>query len=64
MRRQGYLKKIIMLGKMEGSKKRGSQIIIDTIEEAIGMSLQKLSRSVWTLLILRVTRSQSQFSGM
>ena len=55
-----------MLGKVEGSRKRGRPNMrwIDSIKEAIGMSLQKLSRAVedrrlWTSLIHRVTRCWS-----
>ena len=66
MRRQDSLEKTIMLGKVEGSRKRGRPNMrwIDSIKEAIGMSLQKLSRTVEyrtlkTSLINRVARSQS-----
>ena len=57
MRRQDSLEKTIMPGKVEGSTKRGRPNMrwIDSIKEAIGMSLQKLSRVVedralWTLI--------------
>ena len=70
MRRQDSLEKTIMLGKVEGSRKRGRANMrwIDPIKEAIGLSLQELSRAVedrtlWTSLIHRVTRSRSQLDG-
>ena len=48
MRRQDSLEKTIMLGRAEGSRKRGRPNMrwIDSIKEAIGMSLQELSRAV------------------
>ena len=71
MRRQGSLEKTIMLGKTEGSRKRGRPHMrwIDFIEEAIGMRLQELSRAVedrtsWTALIHMVSRSQNHLKSM
>ena len=48
MRRQDSSEKTTMLGKLEGSMKRVKTSIkwIDFIKEAIGMSLQELSRAV------------------
>ena len=61
----GSLKKIIILGQIEGRRKRGitNERWIDSINETISMSLQELSRAVeermlWISLIHRVTRSQ------
>ena len=50
MRRHNSLGNTIMLGKVEGSRKRGcpNKRWIDSTQEAIGMSLQKLSRAVRT----------------
>ena len=66
MRRQDSLEKIIMLGKAEGSRKRGRPNMrgVDSKKEAIGRSLQKLHRAVEdktlrTSFIHRVARSQS-----
>ena len=66
MRRQDSLEKTIMLGKVEGSRKRGRPNMrwIDSIKAAMGIGLQDLSRAVedrtlWTSLIHRVTRTQS-----
>lgn len=63
MRRQGCLEKTMMLGKIEGSRKRGRPNIrgTDSIKEATGISLQKLSkaaedRTLWTSLIHRVAK--------
>lgn len=61
LRRQGSLEKTILLGKLDGSRKRGraNTRYIDSTEEAIGVSLQEPSRAVedrtpWTSLIHRV----------
>ena len=55
VRRQGSLGETIMLGKIEGSRKRERPNIrsIDILKKAIGMSLQKLGRAaedrtLWT----------------
>lgn len=62
-RRQGSLETTIMLRKIEGSKKRERPNMrwIDTIKEAIGTSLQELSRAVedgtlWAALNHRLPR--------
>ena len=54
-RKQGSLEKMIMMGKIEGSGKRPNRRWIDFIKEALGMSLQELSRAaedrtLWTSL--------------
>lgn len=48
MRREGFLGKTVMLGKIEGSRKRGrpNKRWIDSIIEAIGRSPRELSRAV------------------
>lgn len=58
MRRQGSLEKIVIWEKIECSRKRGipNMKLVDSIKEAIGMSLQEMSRAVedrtlWTSLI-------------
>ena len=65
-RRQESLQKTIMLGRVEGSRKRGRPNIrrIDSIEEAICTSIQELSmvvedKALWTALVHRVARSKS-----
>ena len=47
MRRQGSLEKLIMLGKIEGSRKGGRPNVrwIDSTKETTGVSLQQLSRA-------------------
>ena len=59
-----------MLGKIEGSRKNERQNLrwIDSVKGTVGLNLQEVSRAVedrtlWTSLILRVTRSQSQLQG-
>ena len=66
MRRQDSLEKTITLGNAEGSRKGGRPGMrwTDSIKEAIGRSLQELSRAVgnrtlWTPLIDRFARSWS-----
>ena len=65
IRRQDSLENTIMLGKVEGSRKRRPNMRwIDSIKEAIGMSLEELSRAVedrtlWAALIRQVVRSQN-----
>ena len=70
MRRQGSFDKTVSLEKTEGSRKGGRSNIrwLNSIKEAIGMSLQELSRAVedrvlWTLLICGIASSQSQLNG-
>ena len=45
---QDCLEKTIMLGKVEGSRKRGGPYMrwTDSVKEATGLSLQTLSRAV------------------
>lgn len=69
IRREGSLEKTILLGKREGSRKRGRANMrwTDSIK-AIGMSLQELSwaaedRTFGTSLTHRVASSQSQLYG-
>ena len=65
MRRQGSLEKAVMLGNMEGSRKRGRSNMrwIDCVKETTDLSLQELSRATegGTQLIRRVARSQTQY---
>ena len=64
------MEKIIMFGKIEGSRKRGRPNIrlVDSIKEVTATRLQQLSRATedrawWTSPIHRVTKSLSQFSS-
>ena len=48
MRRQGSLEKTLMLGKIEGNRKRGRQKTrwLDTITEVMGKNIQELKEMV------------------
>ncbi|XP_060129277.1 uncharacterized protein LOC132591960 [Zootoca vivipara] len=66
MRREDSLEKILMLGKMEGTRRRGRQRTrwLDNVLEAVNMSLTKLQeavedRSAWCALVHGVTKSQT-----
>ena len=63
----GFFGKDNIAGKVEGRRTRGrpNRRWIDSLKEAVGMSLQKLSRAagdrtLWTALIHQVARRQSQ----
>ena len=62
MRKQDFVDKTIMLGKVEGSRKRGRANTrwADSLKGTTGLSPQELSRAVedrtfWRLLIQQVT---------
>ena len=48
MRKHDYLEKAMMLGKVEGNKKRGGPNTrwIESLKEATGLSLEELRRAV------------------
>uniref|UniRef100_A0A803T9X3 ribonuclease H n=1 Tax=Anolis carolinensis TaxID=28377 RepID=A0A803T9X3_ANOCA len=69
MRRQESLEKIMMLGKMEGKRKRGRPRArwMDGILEVTGMNLKELGaatadRKLWRGLVHEVTKSQKQLT--
>ena len=69
MRRVDSLEKILMLGGIEGRKRRGRQRIrwLDGITDSVHMSLRKLQemvkdREAWNAAACRVAKSQTRLS--
>ena len=61
------MEKTLMLGKIEGGRRRGRQRGLDCITDSMDMSLSKLwelvmEREAWRAVVHEVTKNQTQLS--
>ena len=63
MRRTDFFEKTLMLGEIEGGRRRGRQRITDSMDMSIS-KLQEMvmDREVWHATVHGVTKSQTQLS--